>query len=210
MEYTEIELTCKRIGAKHTRINSDGSPVYTVPVIYDPNTKTVMEESLKIAQYLDNTYPDAPRLIPDGAFVLHNAFSTIVESTVLSIVPILILPLHDNLNPISADFFRNAREKDFGTTLEKWVPKGEEECDKILEVLEQGLGRIAGWFTGGQTGPFVMGDVTTFSDMILGAWIIWLKIVFGEGSREWGKIGRMNGGFCERHLELLAEYENSL
>lgn len=53
----------KKIGAKPTA-TVDGEPLYTVPIIHDPNTGSVVADSFYIAQYLDKQYPGQPTLIP--------------------------------------------------------------------------------------------------------------------------------------------------
>ena len=66
VEFSEIARVSQEIGAKPTGTWPDGSPKYTVPAIYDPSTKTAVSDSVAIAQYLDATYPDTPRVIPEG------------------------------------------------------------------------------------------------------------------------------------------------
>ncbi|TFY64395.1 hypothetical protein EVG20_g5963 [Dentipellis fragilis] len=65
VEYPNIAGLCKRIGAEHTEMRPNG-PHYTLPVVQDPNTGAIVSDSFKIAQYLDKTYPDTIRLVPDG------------------------------------------------------------------------------------------------------------------------------------------------
>ena len=208
VEYPDIEPICKKLGAKHTRLKPDGTPNYTLPVIYDPNTKTVVEDSLKIARYLDQTYPNTTRLFPENTFVVQTAFMAIMDPITLSLLPVALLPIYNNLNPRGADFFRKAREKIFKQPFEDWVPKDEEGRAKPWKEMEEGLGKVARWFAeSDNTGPYVMGDTLSYADIDLASRFVWLRVVYGEESEEWGKIRRMDNGRWVDHLKLMGKYE---
>ncbi|THU85865.1 hypothetical protein K435DRAFT_684748 [Dendrothele bispora CBS 962.96] len=49
------------------------TPLYTLPAIYDPSTKTGLTESFAIAKYLDEKYPEKLILVPKGTKVLRKA-----------------------------------------------------------------------------------------------------------------------------------------
>ncbi|KAG1727814.1 hypothetical protein EDB19DRAFT_1941889 [Suillus lakei] len=59
VEYSDIPIAMKSIGAKPNK-RRDGSEVYTVPVLSDPNTGSLITDSLEIASYLEKTYPEKP------------------------------------------------------------------------------------------------------------------------------------------------------
>ncbi|KAG2012919.1 hypothetical protein CC2G_009870 [Coprinopsis cinerea AmutBmut pab1-1] len=40
-------------------------PYYTIPVIFDDSTGRAIADSLEIAKYLDETYPDTPKVVPE-------------------------------------------------------------------------------------------------------------------------------------------------
>jgi hypothetical protein len=67
IEYPDIADLCKKIGAEPTMIRKDGRPYYSLPVIQDPKTGAVISDSARIAEYLDETYPDTPKVFPAGA-----------------------------------------------------------------------------------------------------------------------------------------------
>ena len=208
VEYPDIEPICKKLGAKHTRLKPDGTPNYTLPVIYDPNTKTVVEDSLKIAIYLDQTYPNATRLFPENTFVVQTAFMAIMDPITLALLPVALLPIYNNLNPRGADFFREAREKIFKQPFEDWVPKDEEGRTKPWKEMEEGLAKVARWFAeSDNTGPYVMSDTLSYADIDLASRFVWLRVVYGEESEEWGRIRRMDNGRWADHLKLMEKYE---
>lgn len=74
VEFPDVEALCKKLGLPPDRYLPDGSAVYTVPVIYDPNTDSHHVESKAIAKYLDKAYPETPQLFPHGTDALQTAF----------------------------------------------------------------------------------------------------------------------------------------
>ena len=62
--FPEIEAVCKSIGAPPTMTKKDGRPHYTVPFMkIEPcagssDPVVVLSDSLKIAEYLEKTFPD--------------------------------------------------------------------------------------------------------------------------------------------------------
>ena len=49
VEYPDIARTCQELGVDPTSTKADGSPQYTLPMIYDPSTKIALAESAAIA-----------------------------------------------------------------------------------------------------------------------------------------------------------------
>ena len=202
VEYPDIEALCKKIGAPPTWTKSDGSALYTLPVIYDPHTKTVVEESFKIAKYLDETYPDTPRLIPDNTAGLQSGFRMGFEMNVAnSLYDLVVLAAHDNLNPRSQEFFRRTREEE-GPKLEEYVPS-EEVRQKLLEDVRRGLQKVSSWLDhNGGTGPFVMGSILSHADFAIAGRLMWAKVTLGEDAVEW-----RNESWCEDPCKKLRESE---
>lgn len=207
VEYPDIESVCKKIGAKPTGAKADGTPFYTLPVIYDSNTKTVVEDSLNIAKYLDKTYPNTPRLFPHNTHVLQTAFLDASRVPVMKhLFPIVVLPIYNNLNPVSAEYFRKTREAALGKALEDVFPAGE-EGEKLWKEVEEGHNKIASWFKD-SSGPFVMGDIVSYADIELASRLMTVKILLGEDSEGWVRIKRWNGGRWVEHLKAMEKYEN--
>ncbi|KAF8878319.1 hypothetical protein BD779DRAFT_1554828 [Infundibulicybe gibba] len=105
VEYPDIEPLCKKIGAPPTSTKATGEPHYTLPVIFDPKTKRAISDSAAIAEYLDEQYPETPKLFPTvREFALPQ---TCVR-----------------LRPESQPYFRSTREKMFGMKIEALTPTG--------------------------------------------------------------------------------------
>jgi len=93
VEYPDIETVCKKIGAEPTGTHPDGiTPRYTVPVLYDPSTRVVISESGRIAEYLNETYPDTLILFPPGTRVLQAAFRAALRTFID--VPLYMLTIY--------------------------------------------------------------------------------------------------------------------
>ena len=212
VEYPDIEPLCKKVGASPGERRPDGSPLYTLPIIYDPNTKSVISDSAVIARYLDKTYPDTPRLIPEEADTLIAALWDAIFGAFpdRAFVPILVPASLSILRPASQPYFRVTREKFFGGKLEELAPIGSEKRATAWQGVQRGLHRIAGWFEAdGNEKLFFMGDAKgiTYADIILASFFAWFKKSCGEESQEWKDVMSWDGGRWARFMGALEKYE---
>lgn len=67
-------------------IRKNGTPYYSLPVIQDPNTgeEKIISDSARIAEYLDSTYPDTPKIVPVGTYTLQKTFMVAYDGAILS------------------------------------------------------------------------------------------------------------------------------
>ncbi|KAK1235159.1 hypothetical protein PQX77_001625 [Marasmius sp. AFHP31] len=209
VEYPEIAPACIKIGAAPTATNPDGSPYYSVPTIYDPNTEKAISDSLNIVQYLEATYPGPPErsLIPPGTWSLQLVFidSLFTPSTLFPMFQFTAPRSAEILNEASREHYRQARKAMFGGhSLEDINPKGEHRVAE-WKKLENGFGVIAGWMKE-EKGPFLMGDRIIFADFALAGVICWIRDVFGEDSEEWRSVKSWHGGRWDRLVSGLEPY----
>ncbi|KAE9402948.1 hypothetical protein BT96DRAFT_855270 [Gymnopus androsaceus JB14] len=208
IEYPDVEPTMKKINAPPTAKKADGSPLYTIPAIYDDSTGTAIADSILIAEYLDKTYPSTPRLIPQGTHALQGAFGDFFFSKMM---PLLTLTLPDVplmlLNPRSAEYFEKARSADFGVpTLEAFrVPP--EAKDAAWDKVKDALGTLNALMKDGDT--WVMGDAPSFADFVMGGLIGTVKSLYGKESEEWKRIMSWHGGRWQRLMVALEKYSAS-
>ncbi|KAI0085822.1 glutathione transferase GTE1 [Irpex rosettiformis] len=202
IEYPDIESFCKKIGVPPTGKKHDGRDHYTLPAIYDPNTKKAVVDSIEIAKYLDATYPDTPLLFPPGTAAFQAAFLSLFEPEVL--FPTLMVVLArtaEMLNPPSRAYFRKTRETVLGKLEDKNSP---ESWDK----LEKGLGQIKTFIEANGEGKELLfsgeKDKFTYSDFQVAASLVWARIAAGEDSEDWKKIAGFHGGFPGK---FLAQFE---
>ncbi|KIP06684.1 hypothetical protein PHLGIDRAFT_448049 [Phlebiopsis gigantea 11061_1 CR5-6] len=204
VEYPDIEGVCKKIGARPTDKKADGSDRYTLPVLYDPRTQRVVSDSWDIARYLDDAYPDTPRVVPAGSAALQKAWHMLVLPTVL--VPLLHIQLPHVCNilpPRSAEYFRRTREDAFGKKLE------EVHSESDWEKLEQGLGKVKTCLEENGEGKdmLVMGDQITHADFVLVGIFIWARKSMGEDSDAWKRLSALHDGKWLKYVGQFAKYE---
>ncbi|KAK7060782.1 hypothetical protein VNI00_000514 [Paramarasmius palmivorus] len=183
VEYPDIQDTCKRIGAAPTTTKSDGTPLYTLPMIYDPNTGIALSDSFLIAEYLDKTYPDTPRVIPPRTRALQAAFIVALESKLGALFQFLMPKATWALNKASEAHFRK----------EGLEMKAEAEFGAINTLLTK-------------EDEFVMGDTLSFADFALGAILVTSKVLLGEDSEEWKRIANWHEGRWGKLSQSLEKY----
>ncbi|KAH8831705.1 hypothetical protein DL96DRAFT_1588729 [Flagelloscypha sp. PMI_526] len=201
IEYPDIEATCKKVGAQPTRNREDGSPYYSCPFIIDSTTGKVVADSWEIALYLDETYPDAPRLIPLGQKASIRVFSVHVQTKLFpALFPYNGIQTVAVLNPASQTHFRWARALESrGKTLES--RREEASWEKVVETFD-GLERLAklnetdsfsnGWFVGSEI---------TWADIVVCACLAWVRGLHGADSQLWKDLEGLNGGRWAKFLE---------
>ncbi|KAJ7174110.1 hypothetical protein C8R43DRAFT_977118 [Mycena crocata] len=204
VEYLDIEPLCKEIGATPTRNKPDGRPHYTLPVIQDTSTGAVISDSTKIAEYLDATYPDTPRLMPKGTIALHRAFEETAQSLLVpALYPYCLPGTTATLNPVSAAYFRTTREALIGKTMEDMQPKGEDHV-VLWQKLQDAFGKVDGWVrANGEGSNYLGGDTVCYADMWVAAYVWWIKVVRPD---TWDEVKLWHGGRWATLLNNLEKY----
>jgi len=207
--YPDIEATCKRIGATYTEKNEDGTPLYTLPVIYDPSTGACVADSILIAEYLDATYPDTPTLFPPGSMTVQQAFLAAYRLALPALWQFACARTISILDARSAAHYKLVK---FGKSAED-VTLTDEVRKKQWEKLKDDFGLLAGWLKKGEAdGPYILGNGNTISflDFVVAGYIIWLRVIWGEDSEEWRGIQSWHGGRWDMFLRNLQNYETIL
>ena len=209
VEYPDIAGLCKKLGASHTSYKPDGSPHYTLPVIWDPNTNTAVSDSIQIARYLDKTYPGTPLVIPPETDALITVFDYVwMPLIVVKLQPLMLPHACAQLNPVSEEFFRTDREKKYGVKFSEWSPAGPIRDGHWAEV-KAALEKLNEFFTAdGREKTFVMGDRVTYADIIISGWLVWVKRVLGADGQEWANVlNWVDGTTVGKSLKALERYE---
>ncbi|THU85860.1 hypothetical protein K435DRAFT_763842 [Dendrothele bispora CBS 962.96] len=208
VEYPDIEKTLKDHGIAAYTTQPDGkTPLYTLPAIYDPVTKTGLTESFAIAKYLDEKYPDRPILVPKGTEVLQKAHINATRARMEPIWQFMLPKTNWNLNERSEAYFRKTREEMEGQTMEEMYPKGEKRKEE-WKKLEEGLGQVDKWY--GKEDVLVMGgedNKACFADFAFAGYVIWIRILFGKESEEWKDVSGWQDGRWGRMIQALEKYE---
>ncbi|KZV76634.1 hypothetical protein PENSPDRAFT_747516 [Peniophora sp. CONT] len=182
LSFTAVEPKMKELG-----VGPQPGPLkYTLPTIYDPKTKKVITESFAIATYLDEAYPETPRLVAPGAAGLHQAFLEKVAGPLLSAMfPLVCMSAYEQccMNEADEHWFRTTRESWFGgKRLEDIGPKGEaltEACKGIGGQLD-GIAKLVA--ANGMDAVFIGGDSPSHADTAIAATLLCALRLNGKDS----------------------------
>ncbi|KAJ7175361.1 hypothetical protein C8R46DRAFT_1347113 [Mycena filopes] len=208
IEYPDIENFCREIGAEYTMIRRNGTPYYSLPVIHDPKTGTIVSDSARIADYLDATYPDTPRVIPAGTHTLQKTFQVAYDAATDPMTQYIIPAVAKILRPKSEEYYVRTREIIFGKKLVDLTPTGEAH-EVAWKEVEAGFAKVDRWMNEGMNNgaQFVMGAAPTLADFMLAGEMQWFKTGFGEDSELFKDIMKWNGGRWAKLVEDLKKYE---
>ncbi|KIK56334.1 hypothetical protein GYMLUDRAFT_47099 [Collybiopsis luxurians FD-317 M1] len=204
VEYDEIAAAAKEIGAPPTGVHQDGSPKYTVPMIYDSETKTAVADSLLIAKYLDRTYPNfGPILAPDDTEILQNLFSSEISLSILvPLIPLIRVGIFHKISPSMQKQYLKV-----GSPFDPDEKFDQKEMAEKWAQVEATLRKMDG----------VMGSKDTlgkakepiFADTALAASLLLIKFVVGADSPEWKALMLWHNGRWGKYLDWLENYGTS-
>ncbi|KAG2359165.1 hypothetical protein BDR07DRAFT_1280135 [Suillus spraguei] len=192
VEYSDIPIAMKAIGAKPNK-RRDGSDVYTVPVLSDPNTGALITDSLEIASYLEKTYPEKP-IFPNNSETMIRGFDSSYSNLFRPAMKSMFARCVEILSPASAKFFIKARSIDNPLP---WDAKYDEDWD----LLEKGYNTVHEWHQK-TDGKWFMDDTFSYADIVVACELLWYKRVLKEN--EWIRISSWNGG---KWAQILADVE---
>jgi glutathione S-transferase len=192
VEYSDIPIAMKSIGAKLNK-RPDGSDVYTVPVLSDPNTGALITDSYEIACYLEKTYPEKP-IFPNNSESMIRAFDSAYMDLILPAIKSMFIRCTEILSPASAKFFIEARS--IAVPL-PW----DATYDEDWELLEKGYNTAYEWYQK-TDGKWIMGNTFSYADIIVACWLLGFKRVLKAD--EWVLVSSWNGG---KWAQLLADVE---
>ncbi|KAG2050887.1 hypothetical protein BDR06DRAFT_959615 [Suillus hirtellus] len=192
VEYSDISIAMKAIGAKPNK-RSDGTDVYPVPVLSDPNTGALITDSLEIASYLEKTYPEKA-IFPNNSESSIREFDSAHSRLIIPTIKSIFARSTEILSPASAKFFIGVRSID--------VPlPWDATYDEDWASLEKGYNTAYEWYQK-TDGKWFMGDTFSYADIIVACRLLWFKRVLKEN--EWVRISSWNGG---KWAQLLTDVE---
>ncbi|KAF7297785.1 GST N-terminal domain-containing protein [Mycena kentingensis (nom. inval.)] len=212
VEYPDIEaLYTETLKIPPCQILRSGKPYYCLPVIYDPNTDTTISDSLRIADYLDKTYPTsgAGLLFPGGAptRALQAGFIAAYDSVSGPMAQFIIPCIASILNARSEEYFTRTRTESFGKPLKDVFPAGEERT-QMWEKTKAAFAKIDEWIAHSDAdGPFVMGAKPSFADFVIAGEMQWCKIGFGPESEMWREWAGWHNGRWLAFIDNVKQHE---
>ncbi|KAL0568558.1 hypothetical protein V5O48_013425 [Marasmius crinis-equi] len=205
LDVDDLEDTAKAVGAPHTSILANGQPRYTVPFIKDHSTGKAISDSIVIAEYLDQAYPDTPKVFPDGTCVLQSVFMNYTGQKVKMLSP-MILPKFDDLVP----GFIDGRRKKYGGGPESPYPErpklSEEQTKEMWGRAKASFAELEGAY--GKEELWVIGDRPVYADFVLSVVFVTMMIAFGEESEEWKNVRGWAGGRIGRLVDGVLKYRS--
>jgi glutathione S-transferase len=142
----------------------------TIPMIEDDGKEVC--DSWVIANYLEDTYPDAPSLFGEGG-VNGSAWSFSqflqhwnLRAISFPLLHVIIKDIYDRLDPADQPYFQESREKRFGKTLEQMV----ENREGTLKEFRAGLNPLR---TCLEDRPFLSGEAPLYPDYIIAGQLLW-------------------------------------
>ena len=142
----------------------------TVPVI-ETNGSWVTD-SWDIAHYLDETYPDQPKLFPnEESIALAKLVDSICKEYVFPVVvPIAVPQVYKILGGECQTYFRKTREAFFGTALENIYVEPQTGKENLAKALLSFDNLLADQ-------PYLCGESPAYADYILYGILKWVDIV---------------------------------
>jgi glutathione S-transferase len=141
-----------------------------VPVLVDGDT--VISDSWIIACHLEQAYPDRPSLFGGPAGQALSRFYVDWADTVLhgTLIRLLASNIHAHLHEKDKDYFRESRERRFGTTLEEFTSDQAQSLQELKRILTP-LRRTV------QSQPYLGGDGPLFADYTVTGAFMWARSV---------------------------------
>lgn len=194
VDMPDIRSVREELGVPANRTLPDGKPFHTLPVITDSGK--VLGDSFEIALYLDEAYPDTPRLFRPFATGLTAALNAHMDGVFTKYAILCTqMPFDPRVQEAVGAMFASRMG---GLKVETLQLTAEQQEEKMVE-FEASLGELAKayrhtggttdyfWRAGGteksqsqnapagregaEASPFLDGDEPVYADFIIGAWL---------------------------------------
>ena len=165
LDYTTVPIRfCDK--DKLTFSNQDRVPVIT-------DNGTVVSDSWKIAEYLEDQYPQAKLFPGPGMKEACRFFNLYIDTTLHpALSPIVLYDIFEKIEPVDRAYFRENREARFGATLEDLAARRDAFRPRLKSVLAD-LEAVA-------LGHEYLFEVLTYADFSLFGTFTWITRVSDE------------------------------
>ncbi|KLO18017.1 hypothetical protein SCHPADRAFT_886475 [Schizopora paradoxa] len=209
LELSEIEPKMKQIGADPTSTREDGSPLYTLPVIQDHSTGRIVSDSMHIAFYLDDTYPERPALFPYSMRAPIVTFDLFFFPTVFRVGRGADLVNHEafkKLAPASIEYIRRTQGDEYMARVAKLSDPGTPQREALWEALRVGFSKVSDILSS-NTESFFYGSTLSFADFIIVAHLLWMKASLGAESTDWKDFEKWDDGRWMKLSKYTEKYQ---
>jgi len=222
----DVEKVRRGLKLPPCRKFADGTDFFTLPIVEDPNTNSLIGDSFDIATHLQKTYPslgagdlfptqtldfthDLASLVPlsdcsSSEFPEYAKFNTNVDGAFTMHVQLTVqgFPFDPAAEEVcKAEFVRRAGVSRF----EDFALEGEARR-KTMDLFRGMLGGLGKLFQRDVSGPFLLGQTASYGDIIVGAWLQMYRVTLRPS--EWEEVRSWHDGLFGRlhdALETFAE-----
>jgi glutathione S-transferase len=231
VDIVDISEVRKGLNCPATRTFDDGSEFYTLPMLRDPTSDTVVGDSFDIANYLEDKFPEsggclfpanstgtgldyespnkdtaffAPLTTREGAKnEAYAKFNVHIDATFSA--NMILVAQYLPFNPETADAAKALFVQ--RAHLPSWdvlCIQGEAR-EQLKVAFKEALTSLAQLFMIHGDGPYLEGKQATYADIIVGGWLNMLSILMPE--EEWKDFRTWhNGVFAQLHDGLQENY----
>ncbi|PYH35677.1 glutathione S-transferase-like protein [Aspergillus neoniger CBS 115656] len=222
----EVSKVRRSLNLPACRKFADGSDFYTLPILSDPTTNSLIGDSFDIAVYLQKTYPasgdgdlfppqnldyelkeELKVLVPlsernDTEYADYARFNNNVDAafSVHTLLMVQKMPFDpETAEESKAEFVRRAGFKSW----DDFALDGEKR-EQVLSSFRDMLGDLAKMFERDTSGPFLLGQRPSHADFIVGGWLRMSRVTLP--STEWEQLRGWHGGVFGRLHDALDVY----
>ncbi|MDI3288560.1 glutathione S-transferase N-terminal domain-containing protein [Polyangium sp. 15x6] len=175
---TKLALAHKRLAFETTPVAMtdikalEGGAFKTVPILKDG--ERVVGDSWAIADYLDEAYPDRPRLFhsPEERGLCRFLEAWLFSGVLQQVLRFYLKDIHDLLLEKDRAYFRQSRESRFGCTLEEAAAGREARLDAMRASFDPARITLIH-----QGQPFLSGQTPGYADCILAGVFLWIETI---------------------------------
>ncbi|KAL4919887.1 hypothetical protein BDW62DRAFT_199306 [Aspergillus aurantiobrunneus] len=222
----DIAKVRSSLGVPPCRKFADGTDFFTLPIINDPATDSLVGDSFDIAAYLQKTYPasGAGDLFPpqtidyvfthdsgplillsecrEGEFLEYAKFNMNVDAAFTAHVQLAVEGIQ--FDPATAEASKAEFVRRAGVICWEDLALVGEAREKTKESFRNTLGGLAKLFSRDTTGPFILGTRASYADLIVGGWLQMMRATL-PGS-EWEEVRSWHGGLFGQLHDALGVY----
>ncbi|RDA95028.1 hypothetical protein CP533_2087 [Ophiocordyceps camponoti-saundersi (nom. inval.)] len=183
VELPDVTETRKALGVAAIRKFPDGTDFYTLPVLHDKPAKHFVGDTYDIALYLDDKFPDGPRLIPRGMEGVMKMWNDQVDQLFTRFIQLIAATFP--FNPANAEktkkifmerslLFRGITDEaeKKRMTWDDIDVKGHERV-ALMADFKKALNDFEAYYkySPDKEGPFLNGKEPDYADFIVGSWL---------------------------------------
>ncbi|GJC79877.1 glutathione S-transferase-like protein ustS [Colletotrichum liriopes] len=179
---------------------ADGTDFFTLPIIEDPATDSLVGDSFDIAVYLQKTYPKSGA---GDLFPLRR--STTSSSTMEYLYRYRNVARANFLNtPATAEATKAEFVRRAGVSCWDDFALIGEQREKMMDSFRNMLGDLAKLFLKDTSGPFLLGTKASYADLMIGAWLRMMYVTLPES--EWEEVRSWHEGIFGHLYDALEAY----